>query len=54
MTENTTTEVAIPISGAIRKNQTHKEDAFLNQVVQLMTKALHDWEQERVAKEKDG
>lgn len=54
MNDNKTTENAIPVSGAVRKNQTSNEEAFLNQVMQLMSKAIHDWEQGKVAREKDG
>jgi hypothetical protein len=54
MNDNKTIETAIPVTGAVRKNQTNSEEAFLNQVMQLMSKAIHDWEQGKVAREKDG
>jgi hypothetical protein len=54
MNDNKTIETAIPVTGAVQKNQTNNEEAFLNQVMQLMSKAIHDWEQGKVAREKDG
>ncbi|RBP04966.1 hypothetical protein [Rossellomorea aquimaris] len=54
MTDNNTTEATLYVNGNVRKDQTSNEEAFLNQVMQLMSKAIHDWEQGKVAREKDG
>ncbi|URM33132.1 hypothetical protein LLY41_01160 [Cytobacillus firmus] len=54
MNDNKTTDNAIPVNGAVRKNKLNNEEAFLNQVMQFMSKAIQDWEQGKVAREKDG
>ncbi|HDX9538242.1 MULTISPECIES: hypothetical protein [Bacillus] len=54
MNDNKTTENAIPVKRTVQKDQNNNEEAFLNQVMQLMSKAIHDWEQGKVAREKDG
>lgn len=54
MNNNKTTQAEIPMNGTDWKSQTTNKEAFLNQVMQLMSKAIHDWEQGKVAKEKDG
>ncbi|HDR8412853.1 hypothetical protein NKR17_20120 [Priestia flexa] len=54
MNDNKPTEAVIAVNGAVRKDQANNEEAFLNQVMQLMSKAIHDWEQGKVAREKDG
>ncbi|MEI5873886.1 hypothetical protein [Bacillus paranthracis] len=54
VTDNNTTEAILYVNGNVRKEHTNNEEAFLNQVMQLMSKAIYDWEQGKVAKEKDG
>ncbi|BCC56135.1 MULTISPECIES: hypothetical protein [Bacillus cereus group] len=54
MNGNKLTQNEIASKGTLQESQEIFEEAFLNQFMRLMSKALYDWEQSKTAKEKDG
>lgn len=54
MNDNKSIVTATSIKGITHESQTNDEEAFLNRVMQLMSKSFYDWEHSRTSKEKDG
>ncbi|WP_169525633.1 hypothetical protein [Pseudalkalibacillus hwajinpoensis] len=54
MINNNSTLKGINCNERRQGNLPNNEEAFLDRVALLMSKALYDWEHSKVAKEKDG